>query len=95
MYRIVTVAAFSVELEDFRDDRLKFRPGTGIGARVLVEGVGDAEADHVSVRIESDDLCVLPQRVYMLARQIGRRRGAAWIIHADDLDQAIREGRLA
>jgi hypothetical protein len=36
-----------------------------------------------------------PERVYALARQIGRRRGAAWIIHADDLDQAIREGRLA
>jgi hypothetical protein len=36
-----------------------------------------------------------PERIYALARQIGRRRGSAWIIHADDLDQAIREGRLA
>jgi hypothetical protein len=36
-----------------------------------------------------------PERIYTLARQIGRRRGSAWIIHADDLDQAIREGRLA
>jgi hypothetical protein len=36
-----------------------------------------------------------PERIYTLARQIGRRRGAAWVIHVDDLDQAIREGRLA
>jgi hypothetical protein len=36
-----------------------------------------------------------PERIYTLARQIGRKRGTAWIIHADDLDRAIREGRLA
>jgi hypothetical protein len=36
-----------------------------------------------------------PERIYTLAREIGRRRGSAWIIHADDLDQAIRGGRLA
>jgi hypothetical protein len=35
-----------------------------------------------------------PQSIYALARQIGHKVGSKWLIHVDDLDRAIREGRV-
>jgi hypothetical protein len=35
-----------------------------------------------------------PESIYRLARQIGHKVGSHWLIHLDDLDRAIREGRL-
>jgi hypothetical protein len=34
-----------------------------------------------------------PASIYSLAKQIGHKIGSKWLIHVDDLDQAIREGR--
>lgn len=34
-----------------------------------------------------------PATIYSLAKQIGRKVGSKWLIHVDDFDQAIREGR--
>lgn len=36
-----------------------------------------------------------PETIYKLARQIGHKVGARWLIHVDDLDRAIRDGLLA
>jgi hypothetical protein len=34
-----------------------------------------------------------PGTIYNLVKQIGRKVGNKWLVHVDDFDQAIREGR--
>jgi hypothetical protein len=35
-----------------------------------------------------------PGTIYNLVKQIGRKVGNKWLVHVDDFDQAIREGRV-